>query len=177
MSDLTIVMLRAHHETDLSDAAVQRLIDDAEAQIVAEIGERTTQVDTFEGENTATAVFLTRPAETITSVIEGRKSGDELIETVLASDDYELRHSGHQLVRLLDGTNPYRYWGDLVVVTYAPKDDLARRLGVTIDLVKLAIEYTGVDEQKIGDFSYKTDRYERKRSALIARLDDSIGMS
>jgi len=166
MSDLTVVALRAYLETDLEDNALQRLIDDAESEIVKAHGERSTQTDTFTGETLATALFLSRKAVEITTIVE-EVAGEE---TTLAADDYRLRYEGRQIQRLATGTNPRSTWGEVVTVLYEPKDDLERRLRVTIDLVKLAVAYNALDSETVGDYAARSVKYEQERSALLARL-------
>lgn len=170
MSDLTVEMLREHLETDLLDEALQRLINDAEKEIIKQHGERTTQTDEFHGETLATALFLSRKAEEITTVVEEVKSGDSYEETTLAANDYKLRFEGRQTERLASGDNPRSTWGDVVTVVFVPKDDLDRRLRVAIDLVKLAVAYEGVEQQKVGDYSMKLERYENQKTAILKRL-------
>jgi len=166
MSDLTVVALRAHLETDLEDAALQRFIDDAESEVIRRYGERSTQTDTFTGEILATALFLSRKATVITTVVE-EVAGTE---TTLASDDYRLRYEGRQIQRLATGTNPRTTWGEVVTVVYEPKDELANRLRVSVDLVKLAVAYNALDSEAAGDYSAKSVRYEKERAEILGRL-------
>lgn len=170
MSMVSVAEIQAHIETDLTDPAIQRLINDAEAEIDDKIGEFATQFDEFQGETMANAFYLTRKASEITTVVEEVKSGDGYTATTLSADDYELRFNGRQLRRLTTGTNPAATWGDTVTVLYVPKDDEARRIRVTIDLVKLAIAFNALDSEKIGDYSAQSTKYEVRRSELIRRL-------
>ena len=168
MSLLTLAEARNHIETDLSDAAVQQLIDDAESEILITIGAVATQIDEIENDEPYPAqVFLTRKATAITQVKE--LIGDT--ETVLAANDYRLRHGGLSVERLSTGTNPLTVWGEYLTITYTPVDDTVRRKIVTVDLVKLAIAYTGMKSESIGPYSEsQKDDYESERSRLIARL-------
>jgi len=170
MSGLSVEELLTHLETDLTDPAIQRLIDDAEAEIEERVGELATQTDEFQGETLAQSIYLTRRADVITSVTEEVKSGSTWVSTVLAPDDYELHFSGRQLRRLSDGTNPAGTWGDAVIVVYEPKSDAARRLRITIDLVKVAVAFNALESEKVGDYSSKSVVYEATRTALINKL-------
>ncbi len=170
MSVLLVAELLTHLETDLTDPAIQRLIDDAESEIDARVGEIATQTDEFHGETHAQAIFLKRKASAITTVTEEYKSGAGWSSTVLAADDYELHFDGRQLRRLSTGTNPAGTWGDTVTVVYVPLTDAARRLVITIDLVKLAVAFNALDSEKVGDYSSKSTVYDATRTALINRL-------
>lgn len=170
MSVLSVAELLTHLETDLTDPAIQRLIDDAEAEIDERVGELATQTDEFHGETLAQSIYLTRKAAVITTVTEEVKSGSAWVSTVLAADDYELHFSGRQLRRLSDGTNPASTWGDAVIVTYEPKSDAARRLRITIDLVKVAVAFNALESEKVSDYSSKSIVYDATRTALINKL-------
>ena len=170
MSVLSVAELQTHLETDLTDPAIQRLIDDAEAEIEERIGPLATQTDEIHGEILAQSIYLTRKASVITTVTEEVKSGMAYTSTVLAADDYELHFSGRQLRRLSTGTNPAGTWGDTVTVVYVPISDAARRLVITIDLVKVAVAFNALDSEKVGDYSSKSVAYEATRTALINRL-------
>jgi len=168
---LTTDELREHFETDLKDAAVQRLIDDAESEIDERIGQLATGTDTFEGDILATALFLSRRAKTITTATEEIRSGGGYQTTVLDPTDYKLRYEGRQIERLTSGVNPRSTWGDIVTVVYVPEDDTNRRKRVAVDLVKLAAQYSALDSEKIGDYSAKSAKYEAHRSEILARLE------
>lgn len=171
MSLLTIDELRDHFNTDLIDGALQRLVDDAEAEIDERHGELGTQTDTFKGDILATALFLSRKAQSISTVTEEIKSGGSYDATILASDDYQLRFEGRQIERLASGTNPRSTWGDIVTVVYVPKDETARRKRVTVDLVKLAAAYNALDSETTGDYASRSLRYTNERASLIAQLE------
>ena len=170
MALVTVAILREHLETDIIDASVQRLIDDAESEIDEQHGELLTHTDEFHGEVTANAVFLSRIATAITTVTEEIKSGGEYTATVLALDDYELKFRGRQLRRLVTGTNPRSRWGDTVTVVYTPQDDTNRRMRVAIDLVKLAVAFNGLDSEKIGDYAAQQTKYGVRRQEILNRL-------
>lgn len=176
MSDLTIAMLKEHVETDLSDAAIQRLIDSAEEEIVAKFGAKDSAIEVFNEVSLSHVVFLPRRASSITSVSEDVIVGGDITTTDLEADDYRLELGGRALRRLSSGSNPRSRWGDQITVTYVPESDANRRLDVTIDLVKLAIQYKGLDSEKVGDYSATMSKYEAKRAAALNRLT-SWGMA
>lgn len=164
MSTLALGEARAQIETDLNDTALQAVIDDAEAEIVERIGAINLQVDIFREEGSL--LFLSRKMLTPTMVVE-EVCG---VSTTLATNDYKVREANRVLERLRTGTNPRRFWGDVVTVTYVPEDDTVRRKQVVIDLVKLAIAYTGQKSERIGDYTSTSQDYKDERSDLIDRL-------
>src|SRR4051812_3591782 len=98
MTLLTVDQFREHVETSLVDDAIQRLLDDAEAEIIryaGALGSRTELVDGGSGR-----LVLTRPVGSITSVTETFGTTD----TILAADDYRQRNV-YVLERLYTGTN------------------------------------------------------------------------
>jgi hypothetical protein len=170
MSYLTVAKLRDHVETDLLDDALQRLIDDAEQSIVNKVGELTSETDFVNNSGGANRLFLKRMAASITTVVEELEEVPGTFTAMtLAEDDYQLVDH-NQVVRLSDGTNPRARWGDRVTIVYIPKNDAPMRIGTTIDLVKLAIEFTGLDSERVGDWSSSQNDYQRKRNEILQRL-------
>ena len=163
---ITTAIAREHIETDLSDAAVTRLIEDAEFAIIKRFGPHVTQLDTLEGNAGANAVFLTRRISVVLSATETVEG----TETVLAADDYKIVHDGRGLQRLSTGTNPATYWGESVVVSYTPESDSAERIRVCIDLVKLSVGYSAKKEERIGDHAEILFSYEAERNEILSRL-------
>lgn len=173
MSTLTLAEAKAFIETDLSDTALQMLIDSEEAEIVYQIGAIASQVDDIVGENLSNIITLTRRASSITSIVEKVGSGT-YTSTTLASNDYSLRHY-RILERLSSGTNQANTWGNIVTVTYVPVDDTARRKMVTVDLIKLAIVYNGLDSKRTGDYSEAQKKdYQAERERIISRLRATV---
>lgn len=164
--------------TDLSDTALQILLDNADAEIVRQFGEHTTQVDTFEsgtyeplaGEDYPYGldqfVYPTRPVSEITSIVETYYQTD----TTLDPTDYQVQMSGRQILRLTQGKNPQLRWGHRVVVTYTPVDETARRKMVELDLVKLSIQYNALQSERSGDYQVQNLDYDAERKKLLARL-------
>jgi hypothetical protein len=170
MALLTVAQVRAHVETDLADEALERLIDDADAEIIDRAGAVDEQTDEMHGVELATALCLSRRASEITEVVE-TVSEDE---TTLAADDYSLRAGGLFLDRLSTGTNGRSTWGDSVVVTYTPVDRTARRTRVLIDLVKLSVQYNALRSESVGDYSATSAEYETERERLLGRLREGL---
>jgi hypothetical protein len=104
---------------------------------------------------------LARPAQSITSVIEG--------ETTLAADDYDTGSSGYVLRRLDTGTNPASYWLDRIYIQYQPYSDMALREVAQIELVKLDIAFNPtLVSQTIGSW---TETYQQGKSYPEQRAD------
>jgi hypothetical protein len=169
MSDLTTAEFREHQATDLPDAALQRLIDAAEAAIAARYGTLAQLTDRRRGGGTL--LFLSRRAATIAGVTEG--------STGLAANDYTLLPDGMTLRREITGTNAATTWADPTVVTFTPLDDSAERARVTIALVQLDINHNpGLSAEAVGDWSQSyadgnTMHYGIEREAILATLADS----
>lgn len=174
MAILTVEQLRLHVTSDLSDAALQMLLDAAEEAINAFLGAGAGTYDAPDAVNELITVQgdlirLSQPAESIESVIEGT--------TLLAADDYELRSSGLTLRRLNTGTNPAQWWRRRVDVTYTPLSNAAERERVQIALVQADLNYSpGVTSERIGDWSEAFAQatantgYQVERAAILASL-------
>ena len=170
MALLTKTELKEHVETDLVDDAVNRLLDDAEAEIIRRFGAHVTQVDEPLGGDKY--LFPSRPITTVTSIVETVGTTD----TTLAADDYKLIHSNRQIERLGDGTNGRLTWGDRVKITYVPSDNQDTRKRVQIDLVKLAIQYDVVRTVESGNYSATFPDYEKERDKILGRLESAFGV-
>ncbi len=171
MALLTVPQLREHVETPLPDAAVQRLLDDAEAAITAQVGPVGTVSETIQGGYST--LILSRPVGAVTSIVANG--------TTLAANDY--RAGSYVLSRLTGGTNPASYWAGSVVVTYTPADDTATRQRVQIELVRLALTYNpGLTSETIGDWSQtfasnSVYNYQIERDGILATLGGSTYMA
>ncbi len=162
---LTVGQLREHLETDLSDEALQRILDAEEAEIVARYGAHSSASEMLPGGGEW--LVLERTPASITSVTE--IVGDTT--TTLATDDYRVWPRG-QLERLATGTNGASYWGDVVTVVYVPEDANARRSGVLIKLATLGVRFTGVKQESVGagDHSETALDFTLERERLLRSL-------
>lgn len=162
---LTVAQLREHVQTDLSDAALQRILDAEEGEIVRRYGSHTEASETLQGGDRL--LFLNRPAASIGEVVETVGVGD----TVLDAADYRLWDDGRYLERLTTGANPSLYWAERVTVTYVPADQSAQRRLVLVQLVKLALAYAGLRSESVGgDYSMSTLDYVAEREKLLQSL-------
>ena len=164
MAKPTKAEVRGLFESDLGDPELDKLIDAEDAEVVYRFGEHATQVDELEGGHDY--LYLTRPATSITSVVES--IGDD--DTTLVADDYTLRDRGWSLEREPDGTNQRRTWGTRLIVSYVPVAD-ARRTLVIIDLVKLAAQHQGLSSVRDGDFRADLPNYQPAREAILSTLN------
>lgn len=175
---ITTAVARTHIETDLVDAALQRLIDDADAQIVERYGEHAGNI-TEELRVGAHGRFLF-PSRRVVAVVSATEYAlrAETSSVVLDPTDYRILNNGRVLERLHTGPNARQGWGERVVLVYAANSETAKRTGVTIDLVRLAAQYEAKKSEGIGDYSATHVDYERERNALLRRLQPSrIGFS
>lgn len=171
MALLTVAQLREHVETDLDDAALQRILDAEEAAIVGRYGAHASATELLRGGDRL--LFLTRPAQAIASVTEEVDNVfTEPSVTLLAADDYRIWEDGRYLERLATGTNPRLYWGDRVTVVYTPADETAQRTLILVQLCKLAIRYTGARQESVGqgDYSAQEADYVAERNRLLRQL-------
>lgn len=174
MSLLTTTQVRVHVENDLDDTELQRLIDAVEQEIVEKYGPHVTQTDELDECRLSNALFLTRPASTITTVTEESHVDGDITATVLSSDDYDLTNDGRRIRRLSDGTNPRSTWDDVVIVAYVPTDESSKREGVMVAMLKLDIHFNGLDTEKVGDYSAVQQNYEKNRAVVLHRLSRNI---
>ena len=158
-------ILREHVETDLGDDALTRLIDDAVAAIARRHGDAASVTKTFLPGFDAT-LYCDPPIGSLTSITES--DGDT--ETVLSADDTRLLYGGRHIERLATGTHPADRWASRVTVAYVPVDDSARRDRVTIDLVRLALQYSALQSEGAGDYRATHLDYQRERDRLIAEV-------
>ena len=165
MSLITIAELKTHVETDLSDAALQRVIDGQERAIFGKYGDHDSASEVFE-ETFSKVIFPGRKVSAITSITE--RVGDT--DTVLSSDDYEVITGGGRIDRLGTGTNPATYWGDRVTVVYTPVDTSALRIQVLIDLCILTLAFNGLKRESTGDYSSEAKEYNKERRELLSTL-------
>lgn len=173
---ITLAQAREHIDSDLVDAALQRIIDAADAEIISRFGDHTANVvETRTGGGRL--IFLDRPALSVSSITEHLGMPYEEDDTTLVADDYRLWYGGRAIERLASGTNARTYWGDRVVVTYVVVQEIARRTRVEIDLCKLAIQYDATKATSIGDFSQTNENYQAAREAVLDELAPALAFS
>lgn len=170
---LTTTEIREHIDTDLSEAALQRLIDAAEDDITLRYGahaEAGTVEEQFYPSEGETFLFPSRKVNTGSAIVITRQLDGESVATTADASEYAV-DDPHR-IRLLQSD----VWADHVVtVTYTPVTDGDRRKGVLIDLVKLACRFEALQSSRMGDASVSHVEYERTRNAILGRLSTGIG--
>jgi hypothetical protein len=156
-------------ETDLEDADLKAYATGAVEAIAARgLGPQTSLVVNATGGGTL--IELDPPAGLILEVIEDGVTLDE------DEDGYRLRPSGQFLERLSGG---YRVtWGALIEITMDTAAASDRYDGVVVDLVKLALQFSGLDSRRDGDYAEESmgarsggqEGYQDQRNALISEL-------
>lgn len=162
-----IADLRAHIETDLTDPALQRLLDDVDSEVFERFGDD--QELTVDLCGSTTTVRLYRPVDFTVTIgeitVTERDSRDDDPETLVLDTDYAVLHGGRTLLRFGDAVR----WKRVVTVTYMPTPEEELRDRITVDLVKLAVNYNGFNKQEqIGDYRAATfDDYTKEREKLL----------
>src|SRR5688500_494683 len=155
-------------ESDLADADLVAIASSAREEIAARIGTGEDIVRRHDGGQRY--IFLYPPAGTIGSVTE-----DGITLTV--DVDYRVGGGGAYIERISD-TYP-RLFGRWVTTTYDSTITGDRYDRVVVDLVKLALEYTGLDSRRDGDYAEESKgargggaqhNYQLEREALISEL-------
>lgn len=162
-------------ETDLGNAALHAYAKAAIAEIAARgYGPRSVELVAYGG---SSLISLDPPAASIATV-------EEEGIALTADTDYRLRPGGLFLERLYAG-RPSVWWGRVTgTITAAAADDRYDR--VVVDLVKLALEYSGLDSRRDGDYGEEAagartggqKGYQQQRDDLISELAPAgIGFS
>jgi hypothetical protein len=155
-------------ETDLENAELVGYANAAREEIAARLHIGDAIVRRSDGGQRY--IFLDPPVGTLTSVFE---NGIELT----VDTDFRLGGGGAYIERLLDGFPAY--FGRWVVTTYDAGATGDRYDRVVIDLVKLALEYSGLDSRRDGDYAEESKgarggggqhNYQLEREILVSEL-------
>lgn len=168
MSLNTPAGVRAQIDTDLLDADLQVLLDDADAEITRRYGALAAHSEDLQAGGVV--IMLSRKAASISTVKERVRVGDTLTEYSLDATDYALRADGRTVERLNTGLNPWSEWRGTVAVAYVPADQTATRKRVELDLVRLALQYRAVSSQGVGGQNISHVDYNAEREKLLAVL-------
>ena len=164
-------IIKAHFETDLADTALQRLIDAEDKEITSRYGSNTSvteqhTLETPDGQPARRSYIFTRQwIGSITSVKEGVTLSDDDLTTLVADTDYRVMLNGLSIERV-DTDFLQR-----VEIIYVPLTDESRRDRVTIDLVKLGVQYQGLKSEKVGDYSASHVDYQQERENVLSTLN------
>jgi hypothetical protein len=166
---MTVAEMKQHIKTTLSDTALQRLMDANEAEINDRYGSSSTQAVDVVYPGDVNLIALSRPAASITTVVEERYATDATLDAT----NYRLTTGGRTLERRTTEASPYTTWGDRVVITYAVADEAARRRRVLIRLTQFDVENRpGLSSNTTGDqaVSYTTVLADQ-RAEILNDLD------
>ena len=169
-----LARLKARFETDIADAELQNILDNVNEDVLNQWGSHSDSGTplTVLLVGGANAIFLDRPIQVITSVTEtvSGTGGFGETSTVLAADDFRIWFDGRALTRLVTGTNSRPTWGDRVSVLYVPQDDNNQRQEVILKVAILDLQFTGVKQERIGDYSATYYDHQEERQKLINSL-------
>jgi hypothetical protein len=157
---------------ELSDDAIQLLLDAADAEIVRYAGASGSGLEWLAGGRHVIA--LARQAASISSVDE--HTGTVADPVSLAADEYEIDPTGFLVYRSNTGTNPRWQWWGQVRITYVPADEEAIRKGVELDLVRLMMAYQpGATSETVGSWTTQLSanaqwNNDAERQSILSRL-------
>lgn len=172
---LTVDELREHVNSGLSDDALERLLEGAWQEIVAQTGDGARTEYVGGGSRYITTHF---PIASVSTITETR--GDSV--TTLQSDDW-LKRGDYVVQRLNTGTNPRHDFYGRVAITYTPVDNEAIKHGVQIDLVNAMLNFRpGLTQIAIGSWSeaYAANsawNNSFERESILSRLDPEPSMA
>lgn len=163
---VTAATAKLHIETDLADAQVTRLINDAELEVTARFGSDADRTEDFTIDAPRRRVWLSMRASAITGGSNSVKDGADLDNLVaIATADVKLTD---------DGWVVEKETGDFlrrVQVRYTPVSDTYRRDRVVIDLVRLAIQNSGLSSLRDGDHGEGALDYQAEREKILSTLN------
>jgi hypothetical protein len=176
MSTVTGAQLREHVPgIPLPDAALQRIIDDIEEEILDRFGPLTEVSERVVAGPYQGLITTKRKVGSIVSIVEDLSpiAG----ESTRTLDPTDYRVSGYTVERLRGGTYPATGWAWYgTTINYVPVSDVHRRTMATIDAAKLELAVSGVMSVSIGDYSESTGAGSRdsgtpeeRRTKLLRR--------
>ena len=150
---------------------LQRLIDDADAEVVRRCGPHKIDGPVTEVHPGGSfRLFPHRAVEGITSVIE--TLGD--VATTLSPDDYRTWYGGRMLERLSNGSHPRTFRGERVELEYTPVDTDPQRKMAIIRLVQLGLQYSGLQSERVGPYSAQNLDYAKEREAILKQISTGV---
>lgn len=168
MTLVSVSRVRSTVPTDLDDASLLELIQEAEAEVIARCGphgDGTTAItETYVGRG-GRDLFLRRKPVSVTSITATTLGGGTPI--AIETSSYQLWSAESRIAYL--GSS----WGtDLLTVVYVPADDRPLRRRVITELVRLTLNQTALQSESVGgEYSYSAPAsFEAKRAALFRQL-------
>lgn len=174
---ITASSFKTYFQTDLADAVLTAYIDDATDFCVERAGPQGEQTVVLQSEGR----YLVLPkaiaaAADVSEIIERQADTTNTLTTA------DWRWNGGRILERLTSGNP-DFWGTTfgfacdVVVTYTPKDDANRRDRVVVDLVKLAIQYSGLASERAGDYAMTAQVYAQERDRIVRQLNTRMAFA
>lgn len=164
---LTPTTLRELVDTDLSDTALQLLIDDGEADIARHFGACNPDTNVVTVSHIVGAgdelIFLASPIDDGAVSITRRLQGESVYTSVSAG---EFVLDDPWVIRPISGA----WRGASIQVTYESKGAIARRRRVLVDLVRLGLRYEAAKSTELGDTTVIHVEYQNERDQLLAGL-------
>lgn len=169
MAILTTDEVREHVETDLVNDALDRLINNADQEIIDRLGVLASHTEVIEGDGLQ-SLILARRASSITSATERIDDTNNAV----AADDYELMGDGYTLRRKQGTLFPAAEWRGIITVVYVPyggaTGELAARKKLLVDLVRLDVAYSATQSVTIGGVNQTSLDHGQERNALFASM-------
>jgi hypothetical protein len=170
---VTPTILKEHVETDLSTIALQRLIDAANNDITERYGSFSEVTEEYDmtvdrWEIRRDRIWTRQQIKSVTLLEEGfTLKTTDLVALVLDTDFFVVFEG--QAVERIDTMFRRR-----VRITYVPQvANESQRDRVIIDLCKLMLQWNGLQNERIGDWSGQVGDYETQRRKILSTL--SIG--
>ena len=150
---------------------LQRLIDDADAEVVRRCGPHSIDGPVTEVHPGGSfRLFPHRAVKEIAKVTET----DGNVSVVLSDDDYRSWYGGRMLQRLADGSHPRSCWGQRVEIEYTPVDTDPQRRMAIIRLVQLGLQYSGLKSESVGPYSAQSLDYAKEREAILKQISTGV---
>jgi hypothetical protein len=163
MASVSIDEVRAVVKTGMTDAELGDVIDRAEFELSELCGQpqdselSVSEVETVYGGTQN--LFMRRKISSITSIVED--------DTTLTTDYFRVFPRQGRIVRLpLGGV-----WGDEIVITYVPAENLPLFKQATIDLVRNVISRISLKSESIaGEYSYTAADWQKEAQVAGQKL-------
>lgn len=174
---------RERIETDLTDAELTLLIDEANQAVVLAVGSHADPgVPIVVSYPIRPLIDLPRPIDTAQAItVETIAEPGATPAAVAATTGYEIDNGGRTL-RLADVFigEPWSWHRSLhrgrLRITYVPLEDGNKRQEVILALVQLAVQRNGVGSYRAGDVQITSADYARERERLLASLRPRVGL-
>lgn len=168
--------LKERFESDVSDAELQLVIDEANLEVIARCGPDSDPAIplVIMAPGGDSIIALGRPASAVTSIVETVGT----TPTTLAVSDWRLWYGGRILERVSGGANSRSAWGDRITISYTPVNDGNQRQEVILKLAILDLTYRGlIKTERVGDYESSgslTAVYQKERDIILNSLTGMV---